>query len=67
MSSYAPFDITQAVDQEDIQRYSSMLTNQAHTHVDTVRPLLSNELMEGGLRYAASKGKHEAFPAMGAV
>jgi hypothetical protein len=25
-----------------------------------------NELMEGGLRYAASKGKHEALSAVGA-
>jgi len=43
-----------------------MSTNQAHTHVAIVLPF-SNELMEGGLRYAANKGKHEALSAVGAA
>ena len=67
MAPFMRVDMTQAADREDIQRYSSMSTNQVHIHVATVLPSLSTELTEGGLRYSASKGKHDSLSAVGAA
>lgn len=44
-----------------------MLINLGRTLVAIVHPYLELELMKGGLRFAASKGQHEALTAVGAA
>jgi len=52
-----------------IQKFISMLINPVHIHVDIVVPHLNERILisQGGLRYQASKGQHEALSAVGAA